>query len=122
MVGFAGLTGDYYELHTSAEFAKHSEYGERIAHGLLGLTFAQGLMFSRTGDLDDCIVAFLGISDWQFTGPIRFGDTIHVQYAISELRPSNSRPDRAIATFDVDVLNQRDEVVQRGKKTLLLAR
>lgn len=122
VVSFAGLTGDFYPLHTSEEFAKDTEYGTRIAHGLLGLSYAHGLMWTRTGALDDCIVAFLGISDWRFTGPIHLGDTIRVRYSVAELRPSRTRDDRAIAAFYVEVLNQRDDVVQHGTKTLLFSR
>jgi acyl dehydratase len=121
VVQFAGLTGDYSELHTSEEFAKKTDYGRRVAHGMLGLAYAHGLMWARTGELRDCAIAFLGISDWRFRGPIFLGDTIRVRYTISELRESASRPGQAIATFDVKVLNQDDEVVQEGKKALLVS-
>ncbi|MBK1789039.1 MaoC/PaaZ C-terminal domain-containing protein [Prauserella cavernicola] len=122
VVSFAGLTGDFFPLHTSEEYAKGTEYGTRVAHGLLGLSYAHGLMWARTGALDDCIVAFLGIGDWRFTGAIHLGDTIHVRYSVAELRPSRSRRDRAVVVFAVEVLNQRDEVVQQGTKSLLLSR
>lgn len=121
VVQFAALTGDFSELHTSEEFAKKTEYGRRVAHGMLGLAYAHGLMWARTGELRDCAIAFLGISDWRFVGPIFIGDTVHVRYVISELRESKSRPGTAIATFDVDVSNQDDRVVQRGKKALLVS-
>ncbi|MEU3273931.1 MaoC/PaaZ C-terminal domain-containing protein [Saccharomonospora sp. NPDC006951] len=122
VVSFAGLTGDFYQLHTSEEFARNSEYGGRIAHGLLGLSYAHGLMWARTGQLDECIVAFLGISEWRFTAPIRLGDTVHVDYTVAELRPSTSREDRAVAVFEVEVRNQHEDLVQCGYKSLLLSR
>ena len=114
LVGFAGLTGDYSELHTSDVYAKSSQFGRRVAHGMLGLAYAHGLMWPRTGELRETAIAFLGISDWKFVGPIFIGDTIFVNYAIAELRDSKSRPTQAIATFDVAVVNQDDAVVQRG--------
>ena len=122
VVMFAALTGDYSELHTSEAFARNTQYGRRVAHGLLGLSLAHGLMWPRTNALRDCAIAFLGLSDWRFRGPIFLGDTIHVTYKIAELRDSRSRPDQAIATFEVRLLNERDEVVQEGRKALLVSK
>ncbi|BBQ01171.1 MaoC family dehydratase (plasmid) [Burkholderia sp. SFA1] len=122
LVGFAGLTGDFSELHTSDVYAKASQFGRRVAHGMLGLAYAHGLMWARTGELRETAIAFLGISEWKFLNPIFVGDTIFVNYEISELRESKSRPTQAIATFDVSVVDQDDRVVQKGKKALLLSK
>lgn len=122
LVAFAGLTGDYSELHTSEVYARSSQFGRRVAHGLLGLAYAHGLMWARTGELRQTAIAFLGISDWRFAGPVFVGDTIFVNYAIAELRDSRSKPTQAIATFDVEVVNQDGAVVQRGKKVLLISK
>ena len=122
LVAFAGLTGDYSELHTSDVYAKNSQFGRRVAHGMLGLAYAHGLMWARTGELRDIAIAFLGISDWRFVGPIFVGDTIFVDYRVAELRDSKSRPEQAIATFDVEVSNQDGKVVQRGRKALLVSK
>jgi acyl dehydratase len=122
LVGFAGLTGDYSELHTSEVYARGSQFGRRVAHGMLGLAYAHGLMWARTGELRETAIAFLGISEWQFLAPIFVGDTIFVNYAISELRDSKSRPTQAIATFAVSVVDQNDRIVQRGKKALLVSK
>ena len=122
VVSFAGLTGDYSELHTSDVYARNSQFGRRVAHGMLGLAYAHGLMWPRTGALRDTAIAFLGIDEWKFVGPIFIGDTIFVNYRIAELRDSKSRPTQAIATFDVEVVNQDDQVVQRGRKALLVSK
>ena len=122
LVGFAGLTGDFSELHTSDVYAKASQFGRRVAHGLLGLTYAHGLMWARTGELRETAIAFLGISEWKFLGPIFIGDTIFVNYSICELRDSRSRPTQAIANFNVTVVNQDEQVVQRGRKALLVSK
>lgn len=122
LVGFAGLTGDYSELHTSDVYARASQFGRRVAHGLLGLAYAHGLMWPRTGELRDTAIAFLGINDWKFAGPIFVGDTIFVNYRIAELRDSKSKPTQAIAVFDVEVVNQDGAVVQRGRKALLVSK
>ncbi len=122
LVGFAGLTGDFSELHTSDVYARASQFGRRVAHGMLGLAYAHGLMWARTGEFRDCAIAFLGISDWKFLAPLFVGDTLFVRYAVRELRDSKSRPTQAIASFDVSLLNQDAAVVQSGIKTLLMSK
>ena len=122
LVAFAGLTGDYSELHTSDVYARSSQFGRRVAHGMLGLAYAHGLMWARTGELRETAVAFLGISEWQFVAPLFVGDTMFVDYRIAELRDSKSRPTQAIATFDVEVVNQDGTLVQRGRKALLVSK
>jgi len=122
IVAFAGLTGDYSELHTSEVYAKASQFGRRVAHGMLGLAYAHGLMWPRTGELRETAIAFLGISDWKFVGPIFVGDTIFVNYSLAELRDSKSRPTQAIAAFDVELVNQDGSIVQRGRKVLLVSK
>ena len=122
IVSFAGLTGDYSELHTSEVYGRASEFGRRIAHGMLGLAYAHGLMWARTGELRETAIAFLGISDWKFVAPIFIGDTIFVNYRLAELRDSKTRPTQAIATFDVELVDQDNRVVQRGRKVLLVSK
>ena len=33
---YAGLSMDFWELHTNEEVARKSKFGRRVAHGLLG--------------------------------------------------------------------------------------
>jgi acyl dehydratase len=122
LVGFAGLTGDFSELHTSDVYAKKSQFGRRVAHGMLGLAYAHGLMWPRTGEFRQCAIAFLGINEWKFIAPLLVGDTMFVRYVIRELRDSRSRPTQAIASFDVAILNQDGKVVQSGVKALLMSK
>ncbi len=122
LVGFAGLTGDFSELHTSDVYARASQFGRRVAHGMLGLAYAHSLMWARKGEFRDSAIAFLGISDWKFLAPLFVGDTLFVRYVVRELRDSKSRPTQAIASFDVSLLNQDAAVVQSGIKTLLMSK
>lgn len=122
LVAFAGLTGDYSELHTSDVYARSSQFGRRVAHGMLGLAYAHGLMWARTGELRHTAIAFLGINEWKFVGPIFVGDTIFVNYRITELRDSKSKPTQAIAIFEVEVETQDKRIVQRGRKALLVSK
>jgi acyl dehydratase len=122
VVGFAGLTGDYSELHTSEVYGRNSQFGRRVAHGMLGLAYAHGLMWPRTGELRETAIAFLGITDWKFVAPIFLGDTIFVNYRIAELRDSKSKPTQAIATFEVELVDQDDRLLQKGRKVLLMSK
>jgi acyl dehydratase len=116
---FAGLTGDYNRIHTDAEYMKSSMFGERIAHGLLGLSLVNGLKY-RTDYDSDGVLAFLGLS-WKFSGPIRFGDTIHAVIRIASKRET-SKPDRGIMIQTIQVINQRGEIVQEGEFTSMMKR
>ena len=122
LVGFAGLTGDFSELHTSEVYAQASEFRRKVAHGMLGLAYAHGLMWARTGELRETAIAFLGIDEWKFAGPIFVGDTIFVDYELVELRDSRSRPTQAIAVFEVKLVKQDGAVAQHGRKALLVSK
>ena len=119
VVLFAGLTGDYNRIHTDAEYMKDSIFGERIAHGMLGLALVNGLKY-RTEIDSDGVLAFLGLT-WKFSAPIKFGDTVHAVVRIASMRET-SKPDRGIIVQAIQVLNQRGEVVQEGEFTTMLKR
>jgi acyl dehydratase len=112
IVAFAALSGDYNPIHTDAEFAKATPFGQRVAHGLLGLAIATGLS-SRTGLLDGSVAAFLGMEDWKFLKPILIGDTVRLRWTVTEKRPA-SKPGLGVLKRRMEVLNQRDEIVQAG--------
>ena len=114
---FAGLSGDYNQLHTDVEFAKGTPYGQRIAHGLLGLSVASGLA-ARAGFIEGTAQAFLGLT-WKFKNPIFIGDTIRLRAKVKKLRPMPSMGG-GMVVFSVTVLNQRDEKVQQGEWNLLV--
>lgn len=117
IVQFAGLSGDYNQLHTDAEFAKNTPYGQRIAHGLLGLSIASGLA-ARAGFIEGTAQAFMGLS-WKFKKPVLIGDTIHLVAKVSQVRAMSSLGG-GIVEFAVRVLNQRGETVQQGEWTMLI--
>ncbi len=121
VVLFAGMTGDYNELHTSKEYMKNSQFGKRLVHGLLGLSISHGLLF-RLGILEGTAIAFLGIDDWQFKAPLFFDDTIHVRAKVAEARASKSKPDRGIVKLFLELVNQEGTVIQCGYKTLMIQR
>ncbi|MFQ5460121.1 MAG: MaoC/PaaZ C-terminal domain-containing protein [Anaerolineae bacterium] len=114
---FAGLSGDYNPLHTDAEFARATPFGTRIAHGMLGLSVATGLA-ARLGIIDGTAIAFLGLG-WKFKKPILLGDTIHAVMSVTG-KKALPRMGGGVVTFDVRVVNHRDDVVQRGQWNILV--
>jgi acyl dehydratase len=118
IVFFAGLSGDYNVLHTDAEFMKSSIFGERIAHGLLGLAMQAGLLTRATQAY--ATLAFVGLR-WKFRGPIKIGDTIRLRARVAA-KQETDKPDRGLVTLERRVVNQRGEVVQEGETDLLVER
>lgn len=112
VVAFAGLSGDYNPIHTDAEFGAATQFKQRIAHGMLGLSILTGLG-SRSGILDGTAIAFLGIEEWKFAKPILFGDTVRVRMTVADVRPS-SKPGSGVLKRRMELLNQRGETVQSG--------
>ncbi|HEX6979733.1 MAG TPA: MaoC/PaaZ C-terminal domain-containing protein [Alphaproteobacteria bacterium] len=121
IMAFAGLTGDYSQVHTDEEFCKKTEFGTRIAHGLLGLSIAQGLAW-RTNYTQGTGVASLAWNKWTFRKPIKIGDTVRVRWRLIEKRESKSRPGMGIIVEFVELLNQHGEVVQDGEHVTMVRR
>ncbi|MDY7036524.1 MAG: MaoC/PaaZ C-terminal domain-containing protein [Thermodesulfobacteriota bacterium] len=111
IVLFASLTGDWWEGHTNVEFAKKGVFGQRIAHGLLTLCIGTSLLF-RLGDnvfLPRFFIANYGMENLRFTAPVMIGDTIRCEAKVSEMIEKDAK--RGVLTYDIRVLNQRDENV-----------
>lgn len=111
VVNFAGLSGDYNLIHTDAEYSKGQMFGQRVAHGLLVLSIASGLAV-RLGFMENTILAFRGL-EWKFTAPVFIGDTIRVRVTVETTKPM-PRLGGGLVTLKMEVLNQKDEVVNRG--------
>ena len=118
VVNFAGISGDYNPLHIDEEFCKQTQFGTRIAHGPLVYSIAAGLLF-QLHLYDDTLIAFLGFDSLKFTLPVKIGDTVRVRVEVLEKRETSKR-DRGVMKRLLQVLNQRDEVVQEGVQAFLL--
>lgn len=118
IVMFAAVSGDWNQLHCDAEFARQGPFGQRVAHGMMVMSVAVALVM-RGGYLEGTALAFRDIADWKFSLPVFIGDTIRVRCTILETRPMR-RLGGGLVTMKADVLNQRDEVVQRGSWGVLV--
>lgn len=119
IVSFAGLSGDFTQIHTDMEFSKQTVMGERVAHGLLGLAIVSGLAV-RTGVLEGTVLAFREIVDWKFVKPIFIGDTVHVYQEIIEVKPLPRLGGGAV-NIELRLINQQNEVVMKGVWKVLVA-
>jgi 3-hydroxybutyryl-CoA dehydratase len=115
---FAGFSGDYNQIHTDAEFAKGTPFGQRVAHGLLGLSIASGLAM-RTGVLEGTVIAFREINTWKFIAPVFIGDTIHVEMEVIETK-ALPRIGGGSVVITLDVKKQSGETVMKGNWTVLV--
>ena len=109
VVAFAAQTGDWHPQHSDAAWAESSQFGERIAHGMLVLSYAVGLVAFDP----DRVVALRRVADAVFKRPVRLGDTISVRGAIDSCAPVAD--DAGLVTLSLRVVNQHDEVVVRAR-------
>ena len=119
IVSFAGLSGDYTQIHTDVEFSKSTPLGRRVAHGLLGLAVASGLA-ARTGVLEGTALAFREINDWKFIKPIFIGDTVHVLMTVIEVK-GLPRLGGGAVSIELRVINQNEETLMKGVWKVLMA-
>lgn len=120
VAAFAAWTGDYNPVHTDAEFAGASRFGERIAHGVLGLSWCIGLV-ARTGAFEGTAIALLGVEGWRFRAPILIGDTVRCRVHILDVRATSSGTS-GVVQRRFELFNQRAELVQEGRMDVMVAR
>ena len=116
IVNFAGLSGDFNPIHVDHEFAKTTPFGQPIAHGLLVFSIASGLGINSPAMRT---LAFLRIRDWQFKAPVFIGDTIRVQTRLLE-KEVRGRGRRGVITWQRQLVNQADNIVQEGTSLTLV--
>ena len=119
IVNFAGLSGDFVELHVNDEYARQSPFGRRIAHGALVFSISTGLM-TQMNLINDTVLAFYGIDRLRFTRPVFPGDTVRVSKRVVEVQEKGAA--RGVVTFETTVLNQSGEAVVVYRDKLLLKR
>ena len=118
IVQFAALTGDYNPMHTNDEYMKNHRMGQRVAHGMLTLSYAIGQIF-QLGFMEGTVIAFRGI-EMKFSLPVFVGDTLHSVVKIVEKKEARRLGGGSIIA-EVKIINQDGKTVQSGTMTLILA-
>jgi len=120
IVNFAGLSGDFVELHMNEVYAANGPFGKRIAHGALIFSISTGLSI-QMNQIQDTVIAFYGVDKLRFIKPVFIGDTIHVVKKVTSREEKG--PGRGVVTFETTVLNQNAEpVLVYNDKVLVKAR
>lgn len=122
IVLYSALTGDWWEGHTNVDFAKNTSFGQRIAHGMLTLCVGTSLLF-RLGDyrwLPRFFIANYGIDKLRYTAPVMIGDTIRCKAEVVEITEKDGK--KGILTFEISIINQRDEKVLVYLEKVLVGR
>jgi acyl dehydratase len=120
IVNFACLSGDFNEVHTNWEYAKTTPFGEPIAHGPLVYAIMGGLQYA-SGVNDGTLLALLQVDKWRMLGPVKHGDTLHMESTVIEKKES-SKPDRGTVKFRRRFLKHDGSAVQEMETTLLYRR
>ncbi|MFB6139585.1 MAG: MaoC/PaaZ C-terminal domain-containing protein [Halosimplex sp.] len=121
LVMHSAFTGDWTELHTNAEYAAESQFGERIAQGPMTFALATGFVY-RCGFLERRVVAFLGMNYMDVPAPVYAGDTVSATFEVTETRELSSRDDAGLVVVDCSMSNQDDEAVFAGDMKFLVKR
>ena len=102
---FAEVSGDINPLHLDPAFAASTDFGERIAHGMLtGALVSAALALKLPGPG----TVYLGQS-LRFRRPVKIGDEITVQLTVVE-----KREDKGFVTLDCTAVNQDGKAVVTG--------
>ena len=115
---FSALTMNPQPLHLDAEFAKGTEFGQRLVNSLFTLGLVIGMSVGET--TLGTTIANLGMTDVRFPKPVFHGDTIRVRTEIVDKRESKSRDDSGIVFFRHYGINQRDEIVCDAQRAGLM--
>ena len=117
-VQFGALTGDFNPMHFDAEYMKTHQMGQRIAHGMLSLSYAVGQAY-QLGFMEKTVLAFRGL-EMKFSLPVFIGDTTHVQLTVKETT-AMPRLGGGTVVLEAKIVNQNGKTVQSGTWTVLIA-
>jgi len=112
---------DPQPFHTDPEKAKSWPYGGLIASGWHTAAMMMRLIIDHFID-GEISLGSPGLGPIRWKLPVRPGDVLRVRARIVDSHRSKSKPDRGMLTFEVDVLNQNDEVVMVVENWLAILR
>jgi acyl dehydratase len=113
---FAGVTGDNHPIHYDEEYARHTRFGARVAHGLLVMAMTAVGASPLSHRLEESMIAFVE-QGARFLRPVLLGDTVHPEFEVAGLE---RKGERGLVRLAVRVTNQRGEVVLEGHHVYLI--
>ena len=87
IVLFAGVSTDINPAHLDEDYAKGTQFGGRIAHGMLSASFISAVLANK---LPGAGTIYLG-QTLKFKAPVRIGDTVLATVTVSEVVAANKR-------------------------------
>jgi acyl dehydratase len=115
---FTTLTGNTQSLHLDAEWARSTEFGERLVNSMYTLSTMVGLSVAQL--TQGTIVANLGFESVRFPAPVRVGDTLTAETRVRSKRLSASRPGQGVVVFEHTATNQHGQVVAVAVRSSLM--
>lgn len=115
------LTLNPARLHLDHEYAAHeTEFGRPLVNSMLTLALLVGISVLET--THGTTIANLGFEEVSFPAPVFCGDTLWAESEVVGSRPSRSRSDAGIVTFEHRAHNQDDVLVCRARRNALMRR
>jgi acyl dehydratase len=119
-VFFTTMTMNPQPLHLDREYAARTEFKQPLVNSMLTLSLLVGLSVPEL--TMGTLVANLGFEKIEFPKPVFHGDTLHAESEVLAKRESKSRANAGIVTFEHRAINQRQEIVCRCVRVVLIQR
>ncbi|HEX8000319.1 MAG TPA: MaoC family dehydratase [Pyrinomonadaceae bacterium] len=108
---FADLTTDHNPVHLDDDFARHTKFGRRIAHGMLSASLISAVLANQLPGRGTVYLS----QTLQFVAPVFPGDTVTARVTVTKIRE-----DKPIVTLETVCLNQNNEMLIRGEAVVRL--
>ena len=108
---FAELSGDFNPIHLDEEFAKQTQFGKRIAHGMI-----TGALISAVlgNEFKERKIVYLS-QTMRFTAPVFIDDTVTAKATVTDIRK-----DKPIVTVETVCTNQNGQTVVKGEGKIMV--
>jgi len=114
---FCNLTRNTQPLHLDAEFARKTQYGQRIVNGLFTLSLVVGL---SVPDLTEgTLIANLGYDKIVHPNPVFLNDTLSAETEVLDKWDSTSKLDRGIVRLKQTGRKQDGSIVVELERTVM---
>jgi 3-hydroxybutyryl-CoA dehydratase len=109
---FGAISGDFYPIHFNQELARRTRFGGRIAHGAIAVGLVSTVIGVPLQGPGVC-AAVIKELQFEFTAPVRFGDTLTAEATVEEVVA-----ERHLVNLAVACRNQRGEAVLKGRAVI----